>query len=94
MFVYYEPPMVKDLRTGEMRQEKLRPLHVIFVAPARDDPTSNVAEWQDHDGNPVTIRVQFYEGKAEVADPLGRYLIDKGLAKKAKPSGVEMLLRA
>lgn len=93
MFVYYDPPWVVNPWTKEKVQEKLRPLHVIMVAPARDDPTSNVAEWQDTDGNPLTLRVLFKEGMADVPDPLGRYLIDKGLAKK-HPTTAPMLLRA
>lgn len=66
------------------RQE--RPgVRCISVAPAAVDPTGRVPEWQDADGNPLTLHVRFINGEAVVDDPLGRFLIAKGHAKKTRP---------
>lgn len=60
-------------------------LHTLFVAPAAEDATARVAEWQDKDGNPKTISVQFKGGAAEVPDNLGRFLVEHGHALKSRP---------
>jgi hypothetical protein len=60
-------------------------LHTIYVAPAKEDPSATVSDWVDRDGNPITFPVIFRGGKAEVSDSLGRFLIDKKLAKKSRP---------
>ncbi len=60
-------------------------LRSIAVAPAAMDPTARVPEWQDENGDPVTVTVRFRYGMAEVEDPIGRFLVAKGLAKKTRP---------
>ncbi len=57
----------------------------IYVAPAAVDPTARVPEWQDPDGNPLSIGVRFIRGVAEVDDALGRFLIAHKLAQKNRP---------
>lgn len=41
------------------------------------------SDFLEPDGTPKTFVVEFRYGKAEVADNLGRYLIDQGLAQES-----------
>ncbi|MTD34023.1 hypothetical protein [Paludibacterium denitrificans] len=51
-----------------------------FASPGTLYPNSDFLE---PDGTPKTFVVEFRYGKAEVADNLGRYLIDQGLAQES-----------
>jgi hypothetical protein len=61
----------------------------IFVAPGKDQPETS--DWikvgRDASGRdtrePVQFTVKFQRGVAEVPDNIGRYLIDKKLARKS-----------
>ena len=62
-----------------------RPSTRIYEAPGMHQE-SDPAEWWERDirnGEPVAVQfaVNFAYGVAEVADPLGRFLIAKGLAQ-------------
>jgi hypothetical protein len=61
-------------------------LHTISVAPAAIDATARVPEWQDAEGNPTSQTVTFRYSEAVVEDPLGRFLVAHGYAKKTRPS--------
>ena len=61
--------------------------HTLHIAPAADRagikgevPT----EWVNDKNEPVTFIVEFNHGVAEVSDSIGKYLIDRGMAKKTK----------
>ena len=41
-------------------------------------------DWVDDENNPRQFTIEFTRGKAEVDDKIGKYLIDRGLAKKTK----------
>jgi len=60
-------------------------VRTIMVAPAAIDPTARVEEWQDAEGNPVTIGVRFIHGVATVEESLGRFLIAHGHARGTRP---------
>ena len=52
--------------------------HSIFVAPAADPRTqqgSIDADWLNEDGTPKSFLVSFPDGRADVPDALGRYLV-------------------
>lgn len=54
------------------------------VAPAADVRDMEIPqEWLEADGKPRQFNIEFKHGTAEVEDPIGRYLIDKGYAKKS-----------
>ena len=57
--------------------------HTVVACPAGDTPSAeHPAEWLNGDGSPKVFPVRFVEGQAEVLDSLGRYLIDRGVARK------------
>lgn len=62
--------------------------HTMFVCPAGDkDFFRNQevpSEWVDDDNKPITFEVEFRKGRAEVDDKLGKYMTDRGLARKTK----------
>lgn len=61
----------------------------VFVSPGKEFPTT---DFVDANGKPHLIRVDFISGEARVPDNLGRYLIDKGIAKSSPiilPPGVQ-----
>lgn len=61
--------------------------HRLFVQPGVDYPeTSEWMEPTDPKGNvkPKLLEIQFENGVANVSDNLGRYLIEKGHARKSK----------
>ena len=68
--------------------------HVLICSPAghlpRDFQLGEKGEngdWWDQTGDaprPKQFQVEFRFGKAEVPDPLGRYLVGAGLAQKTK----------
>lgn len=51
-----------------------------FVQPGNEYPT---AQFLDENGKPRLFRVAFIEGRAEVSDELGQYMIDKGIARRS-----------
>lgn len=63
---------------------------IVFVTPGRDHPETS--DWMktntDSEGKsfnePIMFTVKFENGVAEVPDNLGRYMIDKGLARKSR----------
>ena len=60
-------------------------VRTIAVAPAAVDPTARVEGWLDAEGTPVTFNIRFIYGVAEVADEMGRFMVDKKLARKSRP---------
>lgn len=65
-----------------------KPSRSIFVQPGRQFSAS---DWLEADGSPKSFTVVFRYGMAEVADNLGNYMIDAGLAKRSPillPEGV------
>jgi len=55
--------------------------HTILVTPGKDHPENS--EWHDDKGRALMMPVKFIDGVANVDSQLGKYLIDKGLAKKS-----------
>jgi hypothetical protein len=53
---------------------------ITFVQPGTHYP---VSDWMDDAGNPRMFAVEFIEGKAEVSDHLGQYMIDQGIAARS-----------
>lgn len=65
MFVYLDAP-------------RPAPRHTMFVCPGKD---SDAAEFKDSEGKPEQFAVVFENGRAEVPDALGRWMVDHGVAK-------------
>lgn len=61
-------------------------IKVLALAPAALDRTINSEEFVDADGDPITVRAEFKNGKAVVTDALGRYLIATKQAVARRPS--------
>lgn len=62
--------------------------HTLYVQPGNTDP--NNTDWFHENGKPKLIPVKFKNGEAVVPDSLGRFLVDKGLARSSMifiPSG-------
>ncbi|ADE12143.1 hypothetical protein [Sideroxydans lithotrophicus] len=57
-----------------------KPTHNVFVQPGREYPNS---AWMDENGKPRMFAVEFRYGRAEVADNLGQYMLDKELAQSS-----------
>lgn len=60
----------------------------LFAQPGNEFPAS---DFMDANGKAILFSVVFSEGRAEVPDQLGQYLIDKGMAAKSPillPQGV------
>lgn len=51
-----------------------------FAQPGAEYP---VAHFLDAEGKPIMFSVKFIEGRAEVSNEVGQYLIDKGIAKSS-----------
>lgn len=59
----------------------------LYVTPASDPraATGGIdSDWLGPDGAPRMFSVNFKDGKADVADPLGRYLCATGQAKRTR----------
>lgn len=59
--------------------------HLVRVCPGRDPAVlagEMPSEWRGEDGEPVDIVIRFENGRAHVADNLGRYLLAAGIAHK------------
>lgn len=69
-----EAKTMKVYRNGS--KEKSLKLH---VTPGNDIEGQ---EWFDPEGKPLLVTVEFKDGVAVVAEQLGQYLLDKGLADK------------
>ena len=61
-------------------------IKVIAIAPAALDRSINSEEFVDSDGDPVTVRAEFKNGKAQVSDALGRFLVDTKRAVMRRPA--------
>ena len=59
----------------------------LAIAPLaeKEGRDSSVSEFSDNDGNPVTLRAEFYDGQATVSDEFGRYLIATKRAVARRP---------
>ncbi len=57
--------------------------HTLMVAPGAHHPISEFIEGKGRDRKPKQFNVVFVDGVAEVSENLGRYLIDKDLAKRS-----------
>ena len=51
-----------------------------FVQPGNEFPVSH---FMDEHGKPKFFTVEFIEGAADVDEPLGQYMIDKGIAQRS-----------
>lgn len=58
-------------------------IHTIHIQPGKEYPETG--DWCDALGNPILISVEFKNGIAEVEGNIGKYLIEKNLARKTKP---------
>ena len=60
--------------------------HTMFVCPAGDPflKGEKPSDWVDNENNPITFQIEFKHGKSEVDDKIGKYMIDRGLARKTK----------
>jgi hypothetical protein len=56
--------------------------HKVMIQPGVHDAT--VSEWMSSEGKPLLLEVQFINGLAEVSDPVGKYMVDKGLARATR----------
>lgn len=52
----------------------------VFTAPGVEYPEAS--QWVHEDGRPITFKVEFKAGVAEVDRQLGEYLIGKGYAQR------------
>ncbi|MHB0992692.1 MAG: hypothetical protein ACYC0M_15645 [Burkholderiales bacterium] len=52
--------------------------HTVFIQPGKNVRCS---DWLDEDNNPRMFRVHFHNGRAEVPDNLGNYMVDTGQAR-------------
>ena len=63
------------------------PYHGVFVCPAGHRPHEcPESDWYDTSGEkpqPREFLVEFFHGAAEVPEPLGKYLLDTGQARRA-----------
>lgn len=55
--------------------------HIMMVQPGKDH--KDVSNWLDQEKKPIMFVIKFMDGKAEVDDQLGKYLIDKNYASKS-----------
>jgi hypothetical protein len=68
--------------------------HTMYVSPAADPRATKAgtdAAWVNESGEPRMIEVHFKNGRADVPDPLGKYLVATGMAKRTAlliPRGV------
>ena len=57
--------------------------HTVVACPAGDSPPAeHPVEWLNPDGSPAVFTVRFVNGEAQVPDSVGKYLVDRGVAKK------------
>lgn len=61
-------------------QPGTRGKRVTLAQPGAEYPVSH---FLDADGKPIMFSVTFTEGRAEVSNEVGQYLIDKGVAKSS-----------
>ena len=66
--------------------QKKKGTHTLYVCPAGDPDRKGEcpSEWVNDRNEPVNFPVEFRNGRAEVPDNLGRYMIERGLARKTK----------
>ena len=57
--------------------------HTLIEQPGNQHPISEFMEKVGGQRKAKQFSIVFVEGVAEVSDPLGRYLIDKGLASRS-----------
>jgi hypothetical protein len=62
---------MKVYRPGEIGRKS------VFIAPGVEFPTSEFVE----DGKPKQFDIKFVNGVADVSEEIGRYMVDKELAK-------------
>lgn len=65
--------------------------HYLHVQPGNEFKENS--DWKDSDGSAIMFSIPFQYGMAEVADNLGQYLLDKGLAQRSPlilPEGVSL----
>ena len=55
-----------------------RPKSTLIVCPAKEGADS--VEFRDASGEPLQIQVVFINGRAEVPNNLGRWMVDRGYA--------------
>ncbi|WP_024516836.1 hypothetical protein [Bradyrhizobium sp. Tv2a-2] len=60
------------------------PTSTLYICPAADTTGEVPAEWVDDNNSPLQFTIEFRHGAAEVPDPIGKYLIARGYAKKTK----------
>lgn len=68
--------------------------HHMFVTPGKE--TGDVSDFLLPDGSPRQFHVRFQGGMADVPAPLGKYLLDKGMAQKTAlilPEAIEIETR-
>lgn len=81
---------MKIYAAGERQAVGRHPFH-INPAAHMGAKAACPAEWFDDEGQPREMVVFFENGQAEVADPIGKYMVAHGYARKTKlilPAGV------
>lgn len=61
--------------------------HTVHICPAGDKDFIKgeiPSDWVDDENKPRTFIITFVHGKAEIDDKLGKYMIERGLARKSK----------
>jgi hypothetical protein len=61
--------------------------HSIFVTPAADErgqPLDGVSQFKTPNGEPIQYNVRFVDGRAEVDATLGRWLVERGHARRTR----------
>lgn len=78
----FEVKTVRVYRNGPREQNA-----TLFVQPGKDVKDTG---FLDAEGNALMISVQFKDGKADVPEQLGQWLLDKGYAARDRKRIVEL----
>lgn len=57
--------------------------HTVYLRPAAHVKGGFPAEWLNPDGSKRMFRIEFKNGRADVPDNIGQFMIDTGLARSS-----------
>jgi hypothetical protein len=65
---------------------KKKATHTMYLCPGADPEIKGEkpSDWFNDKNEPISFTVVFKAGRAEVDDTVGRYMIERGLAKKTR----------
>lgn len=65
---------------------KKKATHTMYLCPGADPELKGEkpSEWFNDRNEAMSFTVEFRHGKADVQDSIGRYMIERGLAKKTR----------